>query len=34
LFARWSGRLSEGVSAKDMVLAMIERLGTEARRAR
>ena len=29
LFARWSGRLSEGVSAKDMVLAMIERLGTE-----
>lgn len=27
LFARWSGRLAEGVSAKDMVLAMLDRLG-------
>lgn len=27
LFARWSGRLAQGVSAKDMVLAMLARLG-------
>lgn len=30
LFARWSGRLAEGVSAKDMVLAMLDRLGDSA----
>jgi len=30
LFARWSGRLAEGVSAKDMVLAMLDRLGSES----
>lgn len=29
LFARWSGRLAEGVSAKDMVLAMLDRLGPD-----
>jgi 3-isopropylmalate/(R)-2-methylmalate dehydratase large subunit len=33
LFARWSGRLVEGVSAKDMLLAMLERLGDQSARA-
>jgi 3-isopropylmalate/(R)-2-methylmalate dehydratase large subunit len=30
LFARWSGRLAAGVSAKDMVLAMLDRLGNDS----